>query len=129
MSKRHNLFTVLPAALMILQAVRPAAGQVLFGSIVGSVTDASGAADPGASVTVTQLETNESRETVTADTGSFSLPTVRPGTYKISIRKLGFKVYFFDDVPVTLNTVVRADAALQLGAQNESVEVTSVSAP
>jgi hypothetical protein len=129
MSKPHNLFTVLAAALMLLQTVPPAAGQVLFGSIVGSITDASGAAIPGAAVTVTQIETNESRETLTVDTGSYSLPTVRPGTYKISVRKVGFKVYSIDDVPVTLNTVVRADAALQIGAQNESVEVTSVSAP
>ena len=65
MSKLHHLFTVLPAVLVILQAVRPGAGQVLFGSIVGSVTDASGAAVRGATVTVTQIETNESRETVT----------------------------------------------------------------
>src|SRR5262249_2267425 len=83
--------------------------QVLFGSIVGTVTDASGAAVPGAKVTVTQLETNESRETVTNEGGGYTLSTVRAGTYKVSVTKEGFKNYTVDSVPVTLNTVVRVD--------------------
>src|ERR1017187_5234475 len=58
---------------------RQAEAQVLFGSIVGNVTDASGAAVPDATVKVTQRETNESREVKTNDTGGFVLSTYRRG--------------------------------------------------
>src|SRR4030095_4989334 len=80
-------------------------------------------------VTVTQLETNESRETLTNESGGYTLSTVRAGTYKVSVSKEGFKNYSIDNVQVTLNTVVRVDAGLQVGTQNQSVEVSAMSAP
>ena len=94
---------------------RPAEAQVLFGSIVGNVTDASGAAVPDATVKVTQRETNESREVRTNETGGFVLSTLPAGTYDITISKVGFRNYTSKNNQLSLNTVVRADAAVAGG--------------
>jgi Carboxypeptidase regulatory-like domain/TonB-dependent Receptor Plug Domain len=127
--RRQIVFsTVIPAVLLMLSSAGPARAQVLFGSIVGSVTDPSGAAVPAATVTVTQLETNESRESKTNEAGGFTLTTVHAGTYKVVVAKEGFKGYTADNVAVSLNTVVRVDATLQVGAQNQTVEVSAESA-
>lgn len=116
------------AVLIVACASSPASAQILFGSIVGNVTDASGAAVPSAIVKITQNETNETRETTTNDAGGFTLSTVKAGTYRISILKDGFKNYTTDSVAVTLNTTTRIDAALQVGTQNQTVEITAESA-
>ena len=126
---RSILLTVFVAVLFLALALRPAVAQVLFGSIVGSVTDASGGAVPGATVTVTQTETNEKRETTTNEAGGFTLSTVRTGTYKVSITKEGFKTYTIDNIPVSVNTVVRVDAGLQIGTQSQTIEITAQAAP
>jgi outer membrane receptor protein involved in Fe transport len=125
---RLIIFLTAVPALFLLLMVHPAAAQLLFGSIVGNVTDASGAAVPGATVTVTQLETNETRETKTNDQGGFTLSTIHTGTYNISVAKEGFKGYTADNVLVSVNVTVRFDAALQVGAQNQRVEVTAEAA-
>jgi hypothetical protein len=106
-------------------AGRVAEAQVLFGSFVGNVTDASGAAVPDATVKVTQRETNESREVKTNETGGFVLSTLPAGTYEITISKAGFRSYTSKNNPLSLNTVVRLDAALQVGMQSDSVTVTA----
>src|ERR1019366_4061889 len=106
-------------------AGRVAEAQVLFGSFVGNVTDASGAAVPDATVKVTQRETNESREVKTNETGGFVLSTLPAGTYEITISKAGFRSYTSKNNPLSLNTVVRMDAALQVGMQSDSVTVTA----
>ena len=67
---------ILAAFLALVPAIRTAQAQLLFGSIVGNVVDSSGAAVPGATVRVTQLETNESRETKTNESGGYLLSTV-----------------------------------------------------
>lgn len=125
-SPRKGLTALLLAlAVMFSLLPHPAISQVLFGSIVGSVTDASGAGVPGANVKVTQLETNDTRETKTNDSGGFTLSTVHAGTYKVEVKKEGFKNYTADNLQVSLNTVVRIDAALQVGAQSQSIEVSA----
>jgi hypothetical protein len=103
--------------------------QVLFGSIVGNVTDASGAGIPQATVRVTQQETNESREVHTNDTGGFVFSTLPAGTYTVSVSKTGFRTFTAQNTPLSLNTVVRVDATLQIGAQSESVSVSAEAAP
>ncbi|MCU1258559.1 MAG: TonB-dependent receptor family protein [Bryobacterales bacterium] len=102
--------------------------QVLYGSIVGSVTDSSGAAIQGAEVKVTQKETNETREATTNEAGGYTLSTVVAGTYTVSISKIGFRTFVTQNALVRLNTVVRVDAALEIGAQTQEVLITAQSA-
>jgi hypothetical protein len=101
---------------------------VLFGSIVGNVTDATQAGVPGAAVKITETSTNESRSVLTNEAGVFNVTTVPAGTYKIDISKEGFRGFVSSSVVVYQNNVVRVDAQLQLGSQTETVEVAAESA-
>lgn len=97
--------------------------QVLYGSIVGNVKDATDAPIPGALVTITSRETSQSRQTTTNDVGSYSFSTVSSGSYDIKISKEGFTTVNRTDVPVTINSVSRADFEMKVGALTESVTV------
>src|SRR3954466_2525087 len=83
---------------------RPLHAQVLYGSIVGSVTNGSGAALPGATVTIEQTETKLTRELITDANGVYHFTAVPSGTYTVSIKMTGFGT-FTRSVPVTLNSV------------------------
>src|SRR6185437_2514511 len=95
------------------------------GSIVGTVTDPSGAAIPQASVKVANQDTNETREVTTNEAGGFVLSTLPAGVYSVSVSKSGFRTFTAQHTPLSLNTVVRVDAVLQVGAQSDSITVTS----
>ena len=103
----------------------PAIGQVLYGSIVGTVKDATGGVLPGATVTITQKETKATREAVTDAAGAYRFPTLQPGTYSVVVTMSGFRNFTRDDVPVTLNTVSRVEAALSVSQLSESVTVSA----
>src|SRR3954468_16904713 len=105
---------------------RPLSAQVLYGSIVGSVTDASGAAMPGATVTIEQTETKLTRELVTDAGGVYHFTAVPSGTYTVSVKMNGFRT-FSRSVPVTLNSVARVDIKLEIGQLTESVQVSAES--
>lgn len=99
--------------------------QVLYGSIVGHVTDATGAAVPGAAVEVSQIATNEKRKATTNDDGIYTLSTVAAGVYRVSIVKDGFRDFTTQDVDLRPNIIIRVDAQLTLGARSDRVEVSA----
>ncbi len=119
---------VLASLLTVLLLIPAANAQTLYGSIVGNVTDPSGAAVAGAAVKVTQIETNESREVKTNDSGGYTLTTIPAGNYTVEITQSGFRTFNATNIGVRLNTVVRVDAALEIGAATERVNVTSEAA-
>lgn len=102
--------------------------QVLFGSVVGNVVDASGSVVPGAAVKITETGTNDVFNTQTNDSGTYSASTLPAGTYSVEITKPGFRTFLTSNIVVNQNNVVRVDAALQVGAQVEKVEVTAEAA-
>jgi hypothetical protein len=102
-------------------------GQTLYGSILGNVTDNTGAALPGATVTVTHAQTNTVREAVTDGTGAYRFPTLQPGTYTVDIRMEGFRPATRSDVTVSMNSVARINMALQIGGLTETVTVEATS--
>ena len=67
-----------------------AAAQTLYGGLVGNVRDASEGVVAGATVTITNVNTNQSRQAVTNEVGSYSIPTVDAGTYTVRVTKEGF---------------------------------------
>jgi hypothetical protein len=99
--------------------------QVLYGSIVGNVTDSSGASMPGATVTIEQTETKLKRELITDTAGAYHFTAVPTGTYTITVTMSGFRAFGRQGVPVSLNSVARVDARLEVGQLTESVSVTS----
>jgi hypothetical protein len=99
--------------------------QVLYGSIVGTVTDQSGALLPHATITVTQTETGEVRTAPTNDRGDYTISTIPAGTYKVVVSKAGFKQFSTTNIAVAINTTVRVDAGLSVGNQTETINVTT----
>jgi hypothetical protein len=112
------------AFLLVAAAAAMAHAQVLYGSLVGSVTDSTGAALPGATVTIEQSETQFKRELVTDSGGGYNFTAVPSGTYTVSITMTGFRPISRRNVPVSLNSVARVDAKLEVGQLTETVMVT-----
>jgi hypothetical protein len=113
------------ALLCALLAAPPAAAQVLYGSIVGNVSDATGATVPGATVMIVGNERQFTRYTLTDLAGSYTFATIQTGTYTLRVRLPGFRTFTRSDVPVTLNTVTRIDVGLRVGEVTETVKVTA----
>ena len=95
------------------------------GTILGTVTDPSGASVPKAEVVVTNTQTNISTTVVTTDSGAYTVPNLNPGTYTVSIRMPGFQGANLSNIAISAGDRRRADAALTLGATNETVEITT----
>lgn len=123
MTLKPRCFPILVAVTLL--GTGTANAQTLYGSIVGIVTDASGLAVTDAKVKATQTERNETRTTITNDTGHYSLLTLPPGKYTISILKTGFDLYETRDVNLTINTTIRVDAQLTIGRQEFAVVVSA----
>jgi len=117
------------ALLFACGALRPSVvdAQVLYGSIVGNVEDSSGGTLPGATVTITSKDTGLSRSVVSNETGSYTVTNVQAGTYDVKVTLQGFKEAVKANVPVTVNTVSRVDARLEIGQLSETVTVQSES--
>src|SRR5437016_3859013 len=105
-----------------------AAAQTLYGQLVGNVRDASEAVVAGATVTVVNVNTNQSRQTTTDAVGSYTIPTLEPGTYTIRVSKEGFSTASESNVGVSINTLTRVDVGLKVGATTETVNVTAEAA-
>ena len=117
---------LLACLLAILTVVSPfLKGQSTYGSIVGTVTDISGAAVPGATVTVTNLGTGEARKVQSDTGGNFSVVNLLPAIYKVESEKSGFKRNVLPRLDVAVGTTVRKDMVLAVGAVTETVEVTT----
>ncbi|MGO4516680.1 TonB-dependent receptor [Terriglobus sp. 2YAB30_2] len=102
-----------------------ATAQDTTATIVGSVSDPSGAAVGNADVTVTNTQTNIAVDTKTTESGAYTVPNLIPGTYNISIKVQGFQTISIQNVTVAAGDRRRADAALVVGAVNETVEITT----
>jgi Carboxypeptidase regulatory-like domain len=105
-----------------------AAGAMVFGQtaqITGRISDQSGAVIQGAKVTVTNEGNGFKRETLSNDEGYFTVPSLQPGTYRISIQKEGFKPVLQTGRVLQVEQVVRLDFSLQAGELTEVLEVQS----
>lgn len=98
--------------------------QAVKGSLVGAITDASGGAIPGATVTITEVKTNISRTAVTNESGAYVFSNLQEGTYRVEAELTGFKKTVRENVDVLVNNTVRIDLALQVGEVSESLTVT-----
>src|SRR5262249_37240260 len=109
--------------LILVLAAVPTNAQILYGSLVGNVKDASDAAVGGATVAITNSQTNQTRQTETNDTGSYTLPTLEPGIYEVRVSKAGFSVFRDSNVVVSINNVTRVDVKLSVGAGRGTINV------
>src|SRR2546428_62754 len=122
------LCCLLALGLSATYGVQHLKAQVLYGSVVGTVTDQSGAVVPKATVTVTNVNPGQAREGTTDDAGYYSIPNVLEGTYDLSVKMTGFRPYLEKGVDVSINAVRRVNPSLQLGPVTESVTVEASAA-
>ena len=129
--KRTSLFDVRIAIILAAILATVAGGtsllqaQTFYGSIVGTVTDATGAIVPGATVSITDIATNEKRSAQSNAAGDYSFVNLVPATYSVEVQRTQFKRFLRNQVVVEVNATVRVDAALQVGSATETVEVTT----
>src|SRR5215510_747797 len=95
------------------------------GIVAGTITDPSGAVVGGATIKITNKATNVVRETKSGGDGNFRLDAVDPGSYKIDVSASGFKTISRDDVIVEAAQANTIDLALEVGAENEVVNVNA----
>jgi hypothetical protein len=113
------------ASLCVLPAsVQDVHAQVLYGSLVGSVRDQTKAAIPGADVTIVHRETGRARTGISNELGYFDFASITTGVYEVRVGMAGFKSFVRADVAVSLNSVTRVDAVLEVGEVSEQVTVT-----
>jgi hypothetical protein len=104
-------------------APAPARAQAVSGTILGTVRDSSGAAVPGATVTLVQTATGYSRTAITNTVGEYTAPSLPAGTYTVSAELTGFKKVSLTNVQLGVDQRVRIDPTLQLGQMSEVVEI------
>ncbi|HJZ95728.1 MAG TPA: carboxypeptidase regulatory-like domain-containing protein [Candidatus Solibacter sp.] len=114
------------SALFVALLTQPALdAQVLYGSIVGTVTDQAGASVPAAKVRITSRGTGQTRETETDAAGTYTFPSLPGDTYDVAVSKQGFQTVTIRGSVVAADSTVRIDAALKIGAVDTSVEVSA----
>src|SRR5580704_16287657 len=110
--------------IFVLLAAISLSAQTFRGTILGTVTDPSGAVLAGAKVTVKNLGTGLERTTETSADGSYSLPELPIGTYDVTVVQTGFQTFVTKEVTVDVASERRVDAALKAGQVSTRVEVS-----
>jgi hypothetical protein len=93
-------------------------------TLVGTVTDSTGSVVAGAKISVVNVETRFTSETITSAEGSYYVPYLAPGAYRLTVEAGGFKRYVRDEIIVRTAEIPRVDVQLEVGAITESVTVT-----
>src|SRR3954468_690246 len=124
---RRTLGVFATIVLLVLASSAVAAGQAVKGSLLGNVSDASGLVLPGVTVTITEVNTNISYSTLSNDSGYYIFSNLKDGIYRVVSELSGFKRIVRDGVEVPVNTTVRVDLKMEVGAIEESVTVVGAS--
>ncbi|MGC4054894.1 MAG: carboxypeptidase-like regulatory domain-containing protein [Paludibaculum sp.] len=122
-------FKAITTALVILIATSLIlVAQAVNGTLLGTVTDASGASVPNVKVTLTETNTGVARVATTNDSGNYNYPDLPPGTYSVTCEVTGFKKTTHGGVVLQVNTTARVDLVLQPGNVSETIEVSAQAA-
>jgi hypothetical protein len=110
-------------ATFALALAGTALAQAVRGTLLGTVNDTQGAPIPGVTVTATETQTNVARTAVTNPNGNYVFASMKDGLYRVETELTGFKKFSRDNVEVKVNSTVRVDVILEVGAMTETVEV------
>ena len=119
--------TRIPLMLLALAALAPA--QTPTATLVGRVTDQTGAGIPEAKLTLRDVNTNDIRSASTAMDGSFALPRLAPSRYELAVEKAGFRRMVEPEITLQVEQVLRLELQLSVGAIAETVEVRATAPP
>jgi hypothetical protein len=112
------------AGLLVVASTLTASAQQETATITGIVTDASGAVVPGAAVTVTNVGTGIAVRAETNDQGAYTVPSLRPGEYTITVEAAGFTRTLRSGIALQVAQVARIDVGLAAGQIAETIEVS-----
>ncbi|MBI4463779.1 MAG: carboxypeptidase regulatory-like domain-containing protein, partial [Acidobacteria bacterium] len=119
-----GLFLLLTVGFVMASHNRALFAQTTTATILGTVADETGAVLPGASITVTHLDTGEVRRVATDQTGRYRVPQLALGQYEVKAELSGFRTTVRSGITLTIRREAVVDISLQVGAVVESVEVT-----
>src|SRR5436190_6265592 len=121
-------FHVLAIVFSLITALARMGAQTTTGSIVGTVSDPSGAVISGANITVANIDTGIAVKAMTDSTGNYVVTPLAVGRYSVTVEAAGFKKSVRTDITVNVQDRVRVDVPLEVGAVTDTVEVQA-SAP
>ncbi len=128
-SQPHSMFRACAAfaALLFLSLFTSSHlhAQAVSGTIVGTVTDPSGAVVANAQVTLILTGQSTAHTTVTNESGNFTEPNLPPGTYAVTIVAPGFKKETRENITLDTNATSRVDVTMSTGSATESITVTT----
>lgn len=117
------LLLTVTAGLLFGLGAGPVGAQVVRGSITGRITDPADAAVPGAHISITNEQTGVAAHTVSDNSGTYTVPELDPGMYRITTDKTGFRQEITIGVQLLAQQTLRQDIKLQMGSTNQTVEV------
>ena len=117
------LRSVKPLLVTCVLTAAAAHAQLTTSDILGTVTDATGAIIPNATVTIRNIGTNESRTVHTDSGGTYTFTLLQPGHYSVRVESAGFKASITSNLDVEAGDRARADAHLQAGDTTETINV------
>lgn len=126
-SKLTRLVLSFPLAILFA-AASPVFAQNATGDIVGTIKDPSGLVVAGATVTLVNLGTNDTKVFKSNESGAYVFPNLTPGHYSITVSMTGFKTVVTPDVLLSVSERHRVDEALQVGGTGETIEVSASAA-
>src|SRR6202158_1512578 len=115
----YSIRLSLLAAWCVAASVSPLFAQVGAGAITGVGKDPGGAAVPGATVTVTNVETNRQRVLVSSGNGVYTAPSLAPGEYRVEVQLSGFKPIRREGIRLSTGETARIDFDLAVGDVRE----------
>ena len=115
------------ALAVLLLTVQPGFAQTTSGTIVGTVTDASGGVIPQTPVTLVNVSTTTKTESMTDASGYYQFVNVQPGNYKVTITKQGFKQLSSAAFKLEVEGSTRVNLTLEVGSESQTVTVTAAS--
>src|SRR5215831_3705436 len=98
-------------------------------SITGTVTDPSGAAVPGAEVTLTSVDTASVAKTTSGQDGLYAFPNLQRGGYELKASAAGFRTFVQRGISISINDTVRVDIKLEVGTETQVIEVSANVSP
>ncbi|MGI4755428.1 MAG: carboxypeptidase regulatory-like domain-containing protein, partial [Janthinobacterium lividum] len=124
-SVRNKWLSAVVVSAMMFSGSAAFAQSTTTADILGDVTDPTGASVPNATVTLTNLATQDIRTVNTSDSGAYTFSNLAPGRYRIQIQGTGFQTLAVPEAVVAAGDRRRFDEKLTIGGSSETVEVTS----
>jgi hypothetical protein len=118
-----RIMTVFVVALLLLASL--AWAQDPRGTLLGRVTDATGAVMPGVEVKATNAQTGVTLTSLTNDRGNYSIPFILPAVYRVSAEMPGFRGYIREGVQIRVSETVELNIQMEVGEINQTVNVTA----